>query len=816
MKNLPPRHPLRQARWYWPQSLMYLYNHFAQFRRDFELSKVPAAAPFFITADKEYRLWVNGRYVCRGPARGYQAHWPYDEVDLAPFLQPGHNWLAVEAYNPGISTFQYLHAGRAGLLCAPPGRAPGNKQWAAAWEKAPWQMRRSPAHRTQTARYSLQLDFQEHVDLAADDRSWIYAAQPPENWNPNYYPEGSQQFLDFPFGQWPYDTVEARGIPLLRETRVTPQQVTCHAFGPCAADYASWENVSWGWYEEMKQVTTWQPGTEVPAKVEDGALVVEVAPAGGSGGGGGGGGWHAVTIDLGQMIVGHLEIQAQGACGGEIVDFQHYQCLRDGIPRMLKPGEGCAVAMANRLQLAPGSCRHEFFHPLGFRHVTLIVREASRPITLRLQARSIGYPFTMTGQFDSSDATLNGIHTACRRTQQLCALDAYVDTPWREQAQWWGDARVQAANTFHLDGDPRLLARGIRSLAGQTTSFGLTFGHAPTVAGSCILPDFALTWILTNWDYYWQTGDTTLARQMWPTMKRVLGYFRTREARGLYGLLRHDRRYWYFGDWAQLCKDEIPTFLNLWYLVTLDRLIPLLTAAGKPSEAAHLEAERRGHTELVLKHLFDPGQQLFIAGLNAQGQPVEQPAVHEQTLALLLNLCPQAHETMIHQRLLPYLADQDLPGARPSAFWSTYVLEEMGRRGYGAQGVDFIRRHWQPMLSTGTTWEGFDWNEEHGWSCSHAWTAHPSYHLVQILGGIRQTGVAWSTISFAPQFLPGLERVHCRVPSPKGPIEVQWQREGAGIRGILALPEGVSARPELPGQAAQTWAPGTHAFACTL
>ena len=51
-KTLQPNHPLRQARWIWPDGSMYLYNHFAQFRRDFELGKPPRKAPFYITADK--------------------------------------------------------------------------------------------------------------------------------------------------------------------------------------------------------------------------------------------------------------------------------------------------------------------------------------------------------------------------------------------------------------------------------------------------------------------------------------------------------------------------------------------------------------------------------------------------------------------------------------------------------------------------------------------------------------------------------------------------------------------------------------------
>ena len=81
-------------------------------------------------------------------------------------------------------------------------------------------------------------------------------------------------------------------------------------------------------------------------------------------------------------------------------------------------------------------------------------------------------------------------------------IDAYVDCPWREQAQWWGDARVQAANTFHLSADARMLKRGIRQIAAQEPPNGLTYGMTPTMSHHCILPDYTLTWVMTIWDYY--------------------------------------------------------------------------------------------------------------------------------------------------------------------------------------------------------------------------------------------------------------------------------------------------------------------------
>jgi len=68
-------HPLCCATWVWPGDFYQMHNTYAQFRRDFRLARVPGRAPFHITADQCYVLYVNGRYVGRGPARGFQAAW---------------------------------------------------------------------------------------------------------------------------------------------------------------------------------------------------------------------------------------------------------------------------------------------------------------------------------------------------------------------------------------------------------------------------------------------------------------------------------------------------------------------------------------------------------------------------------------------------------------------------------------------------------------------------------------------------------------------------------------------------------------------
>jgi hypothetical protein len=802
--TLPPEHPLRGAQWVWPEFYMYLHNHFAQFRWDVELEQVAASVPLFVTADKSYRLYVNGTAVCRGPARGYQAHWPFDEVDLAPYLRPGHNWLSVEAFQPGCSTFQYLHQNYAGLLVAS-----SDPELSEQMRANPPAMRRSPGHRRQTARYSLQIDFQEQLDLRADDRRWITHPERPEGWVAEIFPPVAQKFLAAPFGRAPYYDVEPRGVPLLREGLLVPHLSTVTATGDCAPGYESVENVSWHWVGEAQGVAEWVPADALDARRDEDWLTLTL-PAVGTGR------FVAAVIPVGEYTLGAIVVEAEGATGGEILDFQHDQFFRDGRPHFVPPGDASMVALGNRLILRPGDNAHEFYHPLGFGALTLIGRDLTRPLTVRLRVRTAGYPFTMRGAFDCSDPLLNTIHAACRRTQQLCALDAYMDTPWREQAQWWGDARVQARNTFFLDGDARLLARGIRSLAGQSV-MGLTPGHAPTSSYWCVLPDFALTWILTIWDHYWQTGDIALFREQRGRIDEVLYYFDNPDLRDADGLLRYDRRTWLFEDWSTLPKQEVPTFLNLWYALTLEHLGRLCALAGDDGGAADFADRSRRHTDTVVARLFDTGRDLLLPALDAEGKPYGEPSVHDQTLALMLGIVPEAHEGMMQGVLLPYLRGEKPAGAAPSAFWATYVLEQAILRGHAAEAISFIRTRWEPMMGTGTTWEDFHWNEESGGSACHAWTAHPSFHLVNALAGIFQTGPAWSSIDLRPAFLPDLDHAAALVPAPPGNIRSAWRRGPDGrITWEVTIPEGVAATAHLPGQADPVrLAPGLHTLTVT-
>ena len=71
------------------------------FRKNFELPKKPEKFVVHLSADNHYRLFVNGKYILRGPARGDLSHWFYETVDLAEYLQVGKNTVAAEVVNWG-------------------------------------------------------------------------------------------------------------------------------------------------------------------------------------------------------------------------------------------------------------------------------------------------------------------------------------------------------------------------------------------------------------------------------------------------------------------------------------------------------------------------------------------------------------------------------------------------------------------------------------------------------------------------------------------------------------------------------------------
>lgn len=759
-----------QAQWIWPDNPHWdLFNCYALFRTAFTLGSLPRRAPLFITADESYQLFINGRFVARGPARGFQVSWPYDEVDVRAWLKPGRNVIAVRAYNPGCSSFRYVFQGFAGLLVA---ARWGDLRLASGPH---WKGCRQKGTRRHTVPRSIQLlDAQEHIDLRHSTHGWHRPSYDDRDWGS---PEARV------WNSLPWVTLESRGIPLLREETCVFGKLIGVGAGRCAPGHRNCDDVVALRLRERRGHRPASSGETFPVIRATGRRRFQ-----------------SYLFDFGRTVVGNLFLRTDGASAGTAIDTHYAETINPATLALDQHEVSHSrLALGERLVLRAGKNEHAFFHPNGFRYVELTVRDSLNPMRVRPELRWVGYPFRRLGRFTTSDAELSRIWETCVWTQQCCSLDAYIDTPWREQAQWWGDARVQAWNTFHLDGDARLLRRGIRQIASQTTPDGVTYGHAPTIAHNCILPDFTLVWLLSIWDYYWQTGSNEPFRTHKDTIDRALDYF-ARHTSVRHGLVEHDPRFWLFLDWSELPREGASAVYNLWLLVVLQKLAKLYRLDRSFRRARKLDAWA-SRLRRSLARLVDHAG-LVHDGFDSHGRIYPTRSIHAQTLSALVGLDGFSDCTALEQVVLPWMRGEKQPPAIPSVYWVTYVFDWLRAAGHGTEVVDFIRHHWAAMAEHGTTWENYAprrGEESH----SHAWSAHPLFHLMRIIGGVVQTAPAWKRIRFVPHFIG--TQGGATIPSPAGHIVSRWRREPGGKVAVeIRLPKGVSADVCLPGRPSAT------------
>jgi hypothetical protein len=87
------------------------------FRRTFDLQTKPEHFRVRVSGDNRYQLYVNGKLVSWGPARGDLTHWRYETVDLAPQVEVGKNALAAVVWNDGAEKSVAQISARSGGLC---------------------------------------------------------------------------------------------------------------------------------------------------------------------------------------------------------------------------------------------------------------------------------------------------------------------------------------------------------------------------------------------------------------------------------------------------------------------------------------------------------------------------------------------------------------------------------------------------------------------------------------------------------------------------------------------------------------------------
>ena len=669
------------------------------------LSAAPGAARLLITADSRYRLWINGRFVARGPARSYPQAQSVDDIDVTAYLRPGRNVLAAQVYQPGYSHFAYVHRGAAGLLA----QLEGDGQLLLATGST-WRARRNPSFDPNVPRISIYGSGVEERRLRRED-DWTDPAYDDGEWD-------AARVVATP-GRAPWNTLQPRALPLLQEKDLLLPDPEMR-LGP--APETSRDDA----HRFLRQ--GWATARPVPIPRHDD-------------------GWYAPALqegrcaywlfDLGRDVTCQAWVEIEGAGGQETLSISYAEKKRDGDLVLSDPDTYCRVRMTDRFYLRPGDQVAEPFALRGARYLLLQLTGPIAPnFRLRPHIRASHYPLQITRPLDVDDPLLDEVIAMCERTVQACLQDGFIDCTWREAAQWVGDALPQSLSLWAMSGDLRPLRRVIEMAAQGAYDDGVLPGVLPGEVHAYVVVDYNFTWVELLSLYHELSGDEAFVRDLWPVLRKMLGRFhQDRRDDGLI-LSQTGRRL--FLDWAPLSRREPNAVYNLRYLLALQTASALARALGHTDDAQTWQARAERLQKAVRDAFWRDGRwnddeqgntysqlSTALALLTETATPQEAPALQEAIIARSLD------DDDVH-----VVSDEHTAGEMVlnSPFMHHYIFEALRAGGREDAVLGIIRRRWGRWAQAGepTTWENWNVDFPDGSVC-HAFSAHPRYHLAMIL-----------------------------------------------------------------------------------
>jgi alpha-L-rhamnosidase len=722
------------------------------FRRSIGLPQKPARFIVHVSADNRYRLFVNGRAVGIGPARGDTQHWYYETYDLAPYLQAGNNTIAAQVWHLAESAPLAQINYQLGFLVQGDGPAEAAVNTGNGWKV--WQ---------NTAYKPLPPDMARlQTYLAIGDQEQVEGAAYPWGWEQPAYND-SAWLAARPY----WFAAKARGLSTDGNWALLPSPLPPMESRPVrlgAIRRAEGVNVPGGFLAGKAPLN-------VPANTRA-----------------------TLLLDQQTLTNAYPELTVSGGKGASLT-LTYAEGLYDAKRQKGNRNDiaGKQILGIEDRFVADGGARR-LYRPLWFRtyrYLQLAIETKADPLTIDdLHGDYTGYPFEQKARFDVPDSSLTRIWDVGWRTAQLCAGETYYDCPYYEQLQYVGDTRIQALISLYVAGDDRLMRKAIIEFDQSRLAEGLTQSRYPS-ADPQVIPPFSLYWVCMVHDYWMHRRDDAFVADRLPGIEAVLRWHETRLAKtGMNGPLT----WWNFVDWAWPWNDDdriggVPagakaggsSILTLQQAYTYLRAADLFAHYGQNERAEHYRDLARRLNRATMDRCWVPAK-----GLLADTPEKKRFSQHANIWAALTNAIPTAQQPAVLKKLL---ASTPADSLRPATYYFTfYLFQALKKNGMGNELLPQLQP-WHTMIANGLT--TFAENPEPTRSDCHAWSASPVYEFLSTVCGINPAEPGFRSVRIEP-FLGTLPRVSGRMPHPNGEIAVQFERATDGkLRGEVTLPPGL-------------------------
>ncbi|MBS1505887.1 MAG: alpha-rhamnosidase [Bacteroidetes bacterium] len=744
------------------------------FRKKITLSVKPSSFIVHVSGDNRYKLFVNGQLASLGPARGDLYHWNFETVDLAPFLKQGENVLAAVVWNFGKERALAQISYRTGFVLQ------GNTE------------AEEMANTNTSWKY---LNSKSYSPLKPDLTYTYYALGPGEHVDMNAFPLGWES-LEYNDSQWQQPKTISQALPkgvfdwfynwMLVPRTIPPMELTPQRF------------------QRLREVSgvqlpnsfpAIQSSIQIPAhsKVNmllDQSFLTNAYP----------------VLNFSKGRNAEISLQYAEALFIDEGNAKHWKAQNSKGNRNEVAGKRFVGV---KDQITSNGNSNQTYTTLDwrtFRYLRLQVETGDEPLIIDdISSVFSGYPFKLTARFMSADSALEKILETGWRTARLCAGETYVDCPYYEQLQYFGDTRIQCMISLYNSGDDRLVRNAIRQADYSRVPEGMTLSRYPSSLDQQI-PTFSLWWIGMLHDYLRYKGDPDFVKSFLNGERGVLQFFsRYQKADGRL----KNAPYWEFSDWSEgggwnsgvppIGEDGSSAVLDFQLLLAYQTAARLENEIGLKELANNYSMAATKLTDAIKAAYWDESKKLF-----ADTKEKKYFSQHANSLAILTETVKGADATELMKKIL---SDESLTKA--TIYFNYYVNQALAKANLGDLYLDQLGV-WKENLKMGmTTWAEIS-DIDHARSDCHAWGASPNIELYRIVLGIDSDGTGFKNIRIEPH-LGALKEASGSIPHPNGKIEVSYKSEKNSWKVEIKIPEGTTGQLVWKGKNIQL-EPGTTAI----
>lgn len=727
------------------------------FRNSFNVRAIPDSFLIYVSADNRFTLSINGNMILDGPARGDLNHWPYETIDIAPFLQIGQNVIAAKVVNFGVYRHASQHTFQTAFILQGASTRDINLDTN---PHSAWKVYHDKAY--------------HYTPFVSDSVGGYYAAGPGDIFYGNLHPWDWDDNNFVPDDNWKkpiaamVEFAVGRGFLYGSTWFLVPRTIPRLT--------AKIERIS---------SVVRQEGIEMEEKVFYNSASGIVIPA------------HTkatVLLDNKQHSIGFPTLYYGGGKDAKIkityAEALFYKnsttfSAHGGYRKGHRNSDWKSKEIRGYYDIIyPDGGEKRIYRPLAMRTYRFIQFDIeTKAEALKLDdfyGVFTAYPFEKTTTFDCDNQDLVQINNVAWKTLQNSSTDNFID-PYYEQLQYIGDSRIEALVSIFNTNDDALMRNAIKQFDDSRLNLGLTCSRYPSYIVQ-IIPTYSLLWIGMLNDYYMYRDDPAFVKQFMPGILSILAYFQSHiDETGMLGNLE----WWNFTDWAKGFENGIPpgaddghsANVTLQYVWAIQNAIPMLKEFGYLDEALKYESYATVIQSAVLKQCYDSGKKLI-----AERMEKDVFSQHTNIFTILTNTL-QNHKEIVTNIL------QDTSLIQSSIYFKFYLTRALQKAGMGTKYLDLLSP-WKNMIDLGMTTFG-ETDVEPRSDC-HGWSASPAFDVVHTITGIQSLAPGFHKILIEPNFGP-LKYIKTTFIHPSGyAIVVDLKKSDNGdLHGTILNPGGL-------------------------